>query len=120
MVTAGTSDGLGLLLQGLRAQGPRGARIATENPGYPTARRVISGLGALPIQVKDGGMDPDSLMQSHEPFDAVLLTPSHQYPLGGRLPVSARLALLAWANDTGTFLIEDDYDSEFRHGPLPC
>ncbi|WP_104168870.1 PLP-dependent aminotransferase family protein [Arthrobacter sp. SX1312] len=118
VVTAGTSDGLGLLLHGLRAEGPAGARIATENPGYPTARKVITHLGAtpVPIPVRDGGMDPDALAREPGPFAAVLLTPSHQYPLGGRLPVAARLAMLAWANDTGAIIIEDDYDSEFRHG----
>lgn len=118
VVTAGTSDGLGLLLHGLRAEGPAGARIATENPGYPTARKVVTHLGAtpVPIPVRDGGIDPDALARAPGPFAAVLLTPSHQYPLGGRLPVAARLAMLAWANDTGAIIIEDDYDSEFRHG----
>jgi len=118
VVTAGTNEGLGLLLHGLRAEGPAGARIATENPGYPTARKVITHLGAtpVPIPVRDGGMDPDALAREPGPFAAVLLTPSHQYPLGGRLPVAARLAMLAWATDTGALIIEDDYDSEFRHG----
>ncbi|MFE7630576.1 PLP-dependent aminotransferase family protein [Kocuria sp. NPDC057446] len=118
VVTAGTNDGLGLLLHGLAAEGPAGARIATENPGYPAARQVITHLGAIPvpIPVRDGGMDPDALVREQGPFAAVLLTPSHQYPLGGRLPVAARLAMLAWAKDTGAIIIEDDYDSEFRHG----
>ncbi|WP_336713062.1 MocR-like pyridoxine biosynthesis transcription factor PdxR [Arthrobacter sp. USHLN218] len=118
VVTAGTSDGLGLLLHGLRAEGPAGARIATEDPGYPTAQKVIARLGAtpVPIPVREGGMDPDALVREPGPFAAVLLTPSHQYPLGGRLPVAARLAMLAWANDMGAVILEDDYDSEFRHG----
>ncbi|WGW10594.1 PLP-dependent aminotransferase family protein [Saxibacter everestensis] len=118
VVNAGTSDGLGLLLLGLRDDGPAGARIATENPGYPTARRVITRFGAtpVPIAVKNGGMDPDELARTPGPFSAVLLTPSHQYPLGGRLPVAARLAMLAWGQRTGAVIIEDDYDSEFRHG----
>lgn len=118
VVTSGTSDGLGLLLHGLRPEDPVGARIATETPGYPTARKVITHLGAIPIPipVRDGGMDPDALAREQGPFAAALLTPSHQYPLGGRLPVAARLAMLAWAKDTGAIIIEDDYDSEFRHG----
>jgi GntR family transcriptional regulator/MocR family aminotransferase len=51
-----------------------------------------------------------------------MVTPSHQYPLGGRLPVSARLELLEWAAASGALVIEDDYDSEFRHvgAPLPA
>jgi GntR family transcriptional regulator/MocR family aminotransferase len=118
VVTAGTSDGLGLLLHGLRTEGTSGARIATENPGYPTARKVIARLGArpVPISVTNGGMNPDALTRAAGPFAAVLLTPSHKYPLGGRLPVAARLAMLAWARETGAIIIEDDYDSEFRHG----
>jgi GntR family transcriptional regulator/MocR family aminotransferase len=49
-------------------------------------------------------------------------TPAHQYPLGGRLPVSRRQALIAWARTTGAIIVEDDYDSEFRYdvGPLPA
>ncbi|MEB4615140.1 aminotransferase-like domain-containing protein, partial [Leucobacter sp. M11] len=118
IVTAGTSDGLALLLQAQRSGGDARLRIATENPGYPTARRVIRASGGtpVPIPVRDGGMDLDALRAAPGPFSAVLLTPSHQYPLGGRLPVTARLELLAWAKATGTVVFEDDYDSEFRHG----
>lgn len=118
VVTAGTSDGLALILHCLRAEGAAGARIAIENPGYPAARRVIAGLGAtaVPIPVRDGGMDVDALVQEPGPLAAALLTPSHQYPLGGRLPVAKRLEVLAWAERTNAVVIEDDYDSEFRHG----
>jgi GntR family transcriptional regulator/MocR family aminotransferase len=51
-----------------------------------------------------------------------MVTPHHQYPLGGRLPVAARLELLEWAAASGAVVIEDDYDSEFRHvgAPLPA
>lgn len=123
VVTAGTSDGLGLLVQALREGRPFGTHIATENPGYPASRRVISRHGArpVPISVRAGGMDIEELARSEKPFAAALLTPSHQYPLGGRLPVAARLAMLDWASSTGAIIIEDDYDSEFRHGapPLP-
>jgi GntR family transcriptional regulator/MocR family aminotransferase len=66
--------------------------------------------------VRDGGIDVDRLALTQGPLSAALVTPSHQYPLGGRLPVSSRLALLEWANRTGAVIIEDDYDSEFRHG----
>ncbi|WP_146120104.1 PLP-dependent aminotransferase family protein [Leucobacter massiliensis] len=139
VVTAGTSDGIGLLLHGLRGVGgrtrdpDRGARdangepairIATEDPGYPSAREVIVACGgeAVPVAVRDGGMDPGALRRTRGPLAAALLTPSHQYPLGGRLPVSARLDLLAWARDADALIFEDDYDSEFRHGapPLPA
>ncbi|QVQ54264.1 PLP-dependent aminotransferase family protein [Spiractinospora alimapuensis] len=124
VVTAGASDGFALLVHGIRPQGPTGTRIATENPGHLTARRVIARLGAtpVPVPVRDGGMDPHALAEAPGPLAAALLTPSHQYPLGGRLPVAERLAMLAWAKATDAVVIEDDYDSEFRHGapPLPA
>lgn len=123
VVTAGTSDGLALVLYS-QPGGASGLRIATENPGYPTARRVIQASGAIPIpvSVRDGGMDIESLKRTPGRIDGALITPSHQYPLGGRLPVSARLELLAWSKETGAYIFEDDYDSEFRHGapPLPA
>ncbi|WP_427870159.1 PLP-dependent aminotransferase family protein [Leucobacter luti] len=129
LITAGTSDALGLLVHGLaeRTRGRIGAtggkedprlRIATEDPGYPAARRVLERLGAeaVPIPLGDGGMDLAALAAAPGPFAAALLTPSHQYPLGGRLHVADRLALIAWAEREDAVLIEDDYDSEFRHG----
>lgn len=118
VLTAGTSDGLGLLTHALMAQQRPPLRIATENPGYPAARRVLTRLGAqaVPVRVQDGGMDAEDLAAAPGPIAAALLTPSHQYPLGGRLSIAARLALLEWAEQEGAILIEDDYDSEFRHG----
>lgn len=118
LLTAGTNDGIGLLMHGLSAEGPVGARIATEEPGYPASRRVIRRLGghSVAIPVRDGGMDVEELRARGGRFAGALLTPSHQYPLGGRMPVAARLAILDWARDHDALVIEDDYDSEFRHG----
>lgn len=124
LVTSGTRDGLGLLAHALRTADPAGPRIATENPGHAASRRALARLGArpVPIRVRDGGMDVDELIRAPGAFAAALVTPSHQFPLGGRLPVPARLLLLDWAASTGACIIEDDYDSEFRHGapPLPA
>ncbi|ALG29523.1 hypothetical protein AOZ07_11400 [Glutamicibacter halophytocola] len=118
VVTAGARDGLGLLVHALQGDRSTGIRIATESPGHHASRAVISRLGAIPvpIPVRDGGMDVDRLADASGPFAAALVTPSHQYPLGGRLPVPSRLALLKWAKCTGAVVVEDDYDSEFRHG----
>ena len=73
----------------------------------------------MPCRVDAHGILPEEL-----PGDLKLLytTPAHQYPLGGRLPVSRRQALIAWARATGALVVEDDYDSEFRYdvGPLPA
>jgi GntR family transcriptional regulator/MocR family aminotransferase len=69
-------------------------------------------------------VDEDGLVVSSlgPDLSAVYVTPSHQYPLGGRLPVARRNELIRWARRTGATLIEDDYDSEFRYdvAPLPA
>ncbi|NNU27645.1 aminotransferase class I/II-fold pyridoxal phosphate-dependent enzyme [Isoptericola sediminis] len=125
VVTAGTAEAISLVVEALAGPG-RGPRVAVENPGYRAGRRaVVSAGGALvPVPVTDHGLDLDALRtaQAHAPLDAVMVTPSHQYPLGGALPVARRLGLLRWAASEGVLVIEDDYDSEFRHrgSPLPA
>ncbi len=78
-----------------------------------------AGAEVVPCRVDAHGIVPGEL-----PEDLALLytTPAHQYPLGGRLPVSRRQALIAWAWATGAVIVEDDYDSEFRYdvGSLPA
>jgi GntR family transcriptional regulator / MocR family aminotransferase len=118
LVTQGVSNGLALLAEELLAPGDR---AGIEEPGYPTGREVLRRAGArvVPCRVDAHGIVPEEL-----PGDLRLLytTPAHQYPLGGRLPVSRRQALIAWARATGAIIVEDDYDSEFRYdvGPLPA
>ncbi|HEX4254356.1 MAG TPA: PLP-dependent aminotransferase family protein [Streptosporangiaceae bacterium] len=118
LVTQGVSSGLALLAGGLL---PPRARAGLEEPGYPTGREVLRQAGAevVPCRVDAHGIVPGEL-----PEDLALLytTPAHQYPLGGRLPVSRRQALIAWAWATGAVIVEDDYDSEFRYdvGSLPA
>ncbi|WP_298585642.1 PLP-dependent aminotransferase family protein [uncultured Kocuria sp.] len=120
LVTAGTSDALQLIATALRTRSPA-PRVLVEDPGYPTARRVLAAAGA---RVQTLPVGPDGLraaqLTSLDPApDAVLITPSHQYPLGGRMPVQERLALLEWAAEHRVLLLEDDYDSEFRHRRMP-
>ncbi|HEY6493839.1 MAG TPA: PLP-dependent aminotransferase family protein [Trebonia sp.] len=118
LITQGVSNGLALLADALLAPGDR---AGVEEPGYPTGREVLRRAGAqvVPCRVDAHGVVPEEL-----PGDLRLLytTPAHQYPLGGRLPVSRRQALVAWARATGALVVEDDYDSEFRYdvGPLPA
>jgi GntR family transcriptional regulator/MocR family aminotransferase len=118
LVTQGVSSGLALLADALLAPGDR---AGMEEPGYPTGRAVLHRAGArvVPCRVDAHGIVPEEL-----PGDLRLLytTPAHQYPLGGRLPVSRRQALIGWARATGAIIVEDDYDSEFRYdvGPLPA
>jgi GntR family transcriptional regulator / MocR family aminotransferase len=118
LITQGVSSGLALLADALLASGDK---AGIEEPGYPTGREVLHRAGArvVPCRVDAHGIVPEEL-----PGDLTLLytTPAHQYPLGGRLPVSRRQALIGWAKATGAIIVEDDYDSEFRYdvGPLPA
>ncbi|WP_433243039.1 PLP-dependent aminotransferase family protein [Streptosporangium sp. CA-135522] len=118
MVTRGTGNGLDLVAATLLRAGQR---AGVEDPGYRVARNVFAARGAeiVPCPVDDNGVVVDDL-----PDDLRVLytTPAHQYPLGGRLPVSRRERLLAWARRTGAIVVEDDYDAEFRYdvAPLPA
>jgi GntR family transcriptional regulator/MocR family aminotransferase len=118
LITQGVSSGLALLADALLTPGDK---AGIEDPGYPTGREVLHRAGArvAPCRVDQHGIVPEEL-----PPDLRLLytTPAHQYPLGGRLPVNRRQALIAWARAAGAIIVEDDYDSEFRYdvGPLPA
>ncbi|MHA0034833.1 MocR-like pyridoxine biosynthesis transcription factor PdxR [Deinococcus sp. PESE-13] len=116
LLTAGTLQSLGLLA---RAVLPAGATVLFENPGYRAGRAVLEGAGLrlVPLPVDEDGPVVDNLPPAH----AVYVTPSHQFPLGSRLSLPRRLALLAWAERQGALILEDDYDGEFRYDvpPLP-
>lgn len=120
VITAGTSDALQLAVTALRGQAER-PRVLMEDPGYPTARRVLAAAGAtvLTLPAGDDGLETAQLAALDSLPEAVLVTPSHQYPLGGRMPVRERLALLDWAEANQVVILEDDYDSEFRHRRMP-
>ncbi len=118
VITNGTVHGLRLLLSTTLTAGDR---IAMEDPGYVNAAKAARshGLGIVDVPVDADGMRVDALVDD---VAAVYVTPSHQYPLGGRLPVARRNELIRWSRRTGATLIEDDYDSEFRYdvAPLPA
>jgi len=94
-----------------------------ENPGYPGARNALSAAGARLVGVPlDGeGLDLAHGLRVAPNARIAYITPSHQYPLGVTMTVGRRLALLEWARDAGAWILEDDYDSEFRYTsrPLP-
>jgi GntR family transcriptional regulator / MocR family aminotransferase len=118
LVTQGVSSGFALLADALLS---RGDAAGVEEPGYPTAREVLRRAGArvVPCRVDTHGIVTEELPDG---LRLLYTSPAHQYPLGGRLPVSRRQALVAWARATGALVVEDDYDSEFRYdvGPLPA
>lgn len=88
--------------------------FAVEDPGYSRVRRILVASGAriAPTPLLDGAIDVRALYMSGA--GAAYVTPSHQFPLGGEMNARERASLLRWAKETGGYILEDDYDSEFR------
>jgi GntR family transcriptional regulator / MocR family aminotransferase len=95
-----------------------------EEPGYPGARGALVAAGARvrPIPVDAHGLNVESAARRGRDARLAYVTPSHQFPLGVTMSLPRRLALLAWARSARAWVIEDDYDSEFRYRthPVPC
>jgi GntR family transcriptional regulator/MocR family aminotransferase len=95
-----------------------------EEPGYPGARKALLAAGAriVPVRVDAEGLDIAAGTRRAGAARLVYVTPSNQFPLGVPMSLPRRLALLKWANAARAWVIEDDYDSEFRYGarPIPC
>jgi GntR family transcriptional regulator/MocR family aminotransferase len=119
VVCTGFSQGLNLALRALAQQcGVR--RVGFENPGYDETGRVASawaGTEIVPIPVDEHGIRVDVLASTG--VDAVVLTPAHQWPTGVVLSPQRRHALAAWAANSGSIVVEDDYDAEFRYDREP-
>lgn len=100
-----------------------GDNVAVENPGFAPFRHRITSFGAnvVPIPVDEFGLDVSHLESSRTKFKFVLVSPSHHEPLGTTMSLERRHQLLKWAQRTQTFIVEDDFDSEYRYGgrPLP-
>ncbi|MCG5215296.1 MocR-like pyridoxine biosynthesis transcription factor PdxR [Streptosporangium soli] len=115
VVTSGAQQAIDLIGRVLLEPGDR---VAVEDPGYPPPRLLFQSMGlrVTPVPVDGEGLVVDAL-----PADAraVYVTPSHQFPLGMPMSLGRRMALLAWAEERGAAVIEDDYDSEFRYGGRP-
>lgn len=92
-----------------------------EDPGYLGARHVFAGAGVhlLPIAVDGAGMNVEAAIAQKQRARLVYVTPSHQYPMGVTLSLARRLRLLEWAAQTGMWVLEDDYDSEYRYAGRP-
>ena len=121
LVTAGTRDGLWLLLTALGATRGRTLVVGVEDPGLPSLRGAASRAGATIVALPADGLGLDTSRLPDGLLDAVIVTPSHQYPLGGSLPLARRRELISWARRNGVVVIEDDFDSELRYTgtPLP-
>lgn len=99
----------------------RNSTIAVEDPGYKVARNVLmrAGQRLLPVPVDERGLCVSELLTSPTACVGAYLTPAHHWPTGAALSAQRRLRLLDWATETGAWIIEDDYDSEFRFDSAP-
>ncbi|KAB1551225.1 PLP-dependent aminotransferase family protein [Corynebacterium sp. 321] len=115
VVTAGARDGMELFLK----TQPSNLTVGVESPGYPSLRQIPTALGHTLVDIPTDG-DGLTLPTTH--VDAVIATPSHQYPYGTSMSATRRTELVAWARDNERWLIEDDFDSELRYlgQPLPA
>lgn len=119
LITEGAQEALTLCLQLTTNPGD----VAwVEDPGYRGAQSAFraADLQIQPLAVDAQGLCvPDAAQWASRPPRVIYTTPSHQYPLGAVLPAQRRLQLMALAAEHGSWIIEDDYDSEFRHAGEP-
>lgn len=118
MVVSGSQQGLEIAARVLLDPGER---AWMEEPGYSFARSVFAFMGCqiVPVPVDTEGLDVGAGVKKCRDARAVLVTPSHQYPLGVTMSASRRLQLLDWAESHRSWIIEDDYDSEYRYESMP-
>ena len=116
LIGAGTDFLYNLLIQLLG----RDLTYAVEEPGYGKIRKIYAagGVNCVSAAMDGHGVRPDSLGEAR----VLHISPSHHFPTGLVTPVSRRMELLAWAKENGAYIIEDDYDSEFRFDahPMPA
>src|SRR6202008_4845388 len=113
-ITAGYQGALGLIARALLRPGDP---AWFEDPGYFMAREALIQAGAalVPLPVDEEGIDVAEGKRRAPWARFAVVTPSHQAPLGVTLSLNRRLALLSWATEAGAWVIEDDYDSEYRY-----
>jgi GntR family transcriptional regulator/MocR family aminotransferase len=118
LVTTGSQQALQICAQVLLD--PKDC-VAIEEPGYPGARQAFLSAGSrlIPVRVDEEGIKVTELTGCGDDLRAVYITPSHQYPLGMTMSATRRMQLLNWAARSGTWIIEDDYDSEYRFESRP-
>jgi GntR family transcriptional regulator/MocR family aminotransferase len=118
IVTTGSQQGLDLIARLLLDPGDT---AWVEDPGYPGARAALAGSGVelVPVPVDAEGLDVAAGAARCPDARLAYVTPSHQYPLGVTMSLCRRLALLEWAGRADAWLVEDDYDSEFRYAGRP-
>ncbi|MQA09015.1 MAG: aminotransferase class I/II-fold pyridoxal phosphate-dependent enzyme [Pseudonocardiaceae bacterium] len=118
VIVNGYAQGIALIISVLAAAGAR--RLAVEDPSSDDDARpmaLAAGLEVVGVPVGEEGILVDALDRTDA--DAIVLTPSHQWPTGGVLSAESRAAVLRWASRRGAVVIEDDYDAEYRYDRAP-
>ena len=115
VITTGTQQGIDLFIRSALSPGDR---VMIEDPCYPSARAAFTGNGLQLSGLAVDGEGADIALAAPG-ARAVYVTPSHQFPLGVTMSMRRRLALIDWARETGGWILEDDYDSEFRFAGPP-
>ncbi|MEW9573040.1 PLP-dependent aminotransferase family protein [Rhodanobacter sp. Si-c] len=118
LVTSGAQHGVQICAHALLDPGDR---AWVEEPGYPGAHQALGAVGALPVlvPVDADGLDVATGIRRAPNARVAYVTPSHQFPLGATMSAARRIELLQWAARAGSWIVEDDYDSEYRYGSKP-
>jgi GntR family transcriptional regulator/MocR family aminotransferase len=118
MIVSGSQQALDICARALLDPG---GRVWIEDPSYSLLRYalMLAGCELVPVPVDSEGLDVAEGIRFCRKAQAAWVTPSHQYPLGVTMSASRRLQLLEWARETGAWIIEDDYDSEYRYESMP-
>lgn len=118
IITAGAQQALSLIAAVFLE---RGDEVWMEDPGYTSARSLFSLSRAklIPVPLDEDGLDIKAAQELSKNPKLIYVTPSHQYPLGMTMSVTRRLSLIETARRTVAWIIEDDYDSEYRYSGHP-
>lgn len=118
VLVSGTQQGLRLCLGAILRPGDA---AWMEDPGYPAARNALRAAGAriIPVPVDEAGLMVDEGLRRAPKARVAYVTPSHQFPIGVSMRMDRRITLLDWARTEEAWVLEDDYDSEFRYGGAP-
>ena len=118
VIVSGVQQGLDLIARLLIKPGDA---VWVEDPGYFGAIAAFRQAGAriIPVPVDEAGLSVSQGKKLYNLAKAAYLTPAHQFPLGMAMPMERRMAVLKWAQEKGAFLVEDDYDSEYRFDSRP-
>jgi GntR family transcriptional regulator/MocR family aminotransferase len=118
IITNGTQQALDLISRIFLSESED---VCLEDPGYIGARYIFTATGAriVPVPIDDEGFDVQKARKRSSKARLIYVTPSHQFPLGVTMSLARRLSLLEWARERDAFIIEDDYNSEYRYSGRP-